>query len=340
VDLIVITNPTPQRALRGHRPSRPGQRTVATGEYLAGLSPHLTERDRWLARMLYEHKVLTSAQIAAMAWPSARAANLRLLQLYQWRVLDRFQPFVTNGTAPMHYVLDHAGAAILAHEDGLDPRDLGYKHDRALGIAHSLRLAHTVGTNTFFTALVTASRQPNAAGRLTAWWSETRCGRHFGDIVRPDGYGRWTQHGTTIEWFLEYDFGTERPDRVAAKLPRYAQLAATTGIITPVLIHLPSPRREAAIRRALTAAHAELDNPATVPLATTTADQSNSNPTGACWRPLHHPAPGRLRLAELARVWTQMTPPTASAEIAPTATNELLPPPPTAPAASARRPRR
>jgi Replication-relaxation/Helicase HerA, central domain len=50
---------------------------------------------------------------------------------------------------------------------------------------------------------------------------ETRCTRHFGDHVRPDGYGRWTDNGTTVERFLEYDFGTEDLGRLAAKLTGY-----------------------------------------------------------------------------------------------------------------------
>ncbi len=72
--------------------------------------------------MLYEHKVLTTQQIVELCYPSMRAANHRLLDLFMWRVVDRFQPFVTTGTAPMHYVLDIAGAVALAYEDGLDPK--------------------------------------------------------------------------------------------------------------------------------------------------------------------------------------------------------------------------
>jgi hypothetical protein len=289
--------------------------------------------------MLYEHKVLTSTQIAAIAWPSPRAANMRLRELYTWRLIDRFQPYVTYGTAPMHYVLDVAGAAVLAAEDGLDPHSLGYKHERAIGIAHSLRLAHTVGTNTFFTALIARTRHNPSDGRLTAWWSEARCGRHFGDIVRPDAYGRWHEGGTTLEWFLEYDFGTERPERVAAKLPRYAKLATTTGIITPVLIWLPTTRRETTVRRALATAWEALDDPALVPVATASADslRPDDDPAGPHWQPLGHRAPGRLRLAQLTRAWPQLTPLSAPSATANVADDELLPPSPVAPAASQRR---
>jgi hypothetical protein len=287
--------------------------------------------------MLYEHKVLTSTQIAAMAWPSLRSANMRLRQLFTWRLIDRFQPYTTTGTAPMHYVLDTAGAAVLAHEDGLNPRDLDYRHERAIGIAHSLRLAHTVGCNDVFTTLIAHNRRDRTS-QLTTWWSEARCTRHFGDIVRPDAYARLHEHATTIEWFLEYDLATERPDRVAAKLPAYARLATTTGIITPVLIWLPTARREAAVRRALTTALSDLDHPAGVPVATASADHLSldTDPAGPHWLPIraYRATAGRLRLLQLLDTWPQITPISNS----PTAAEAsgLLPPAPVAPAASRR----
>lgn len=310
----MITNPTPQRTLRTHRPPRPTPRSATSSDHLARLAKYLTARDRWLTRMLFEHQVLTSHQIAALAWPTHRAANLRLLQLYKWRVVDRFQPFATVGTAPMHYVLDTAGATLLAREDGLEPHQLGYRHDRAIGIAHSLQLAHTTGINTFFTHLSAHTRHADADGTLTAWWSQTRCTTHFGDIVRPDAYGRWHHHSAEIEWFLEYDCGTEPLGRLARKLPGYARLAATTGITTPVLIWLPTARREAGARRALTADLTALDEPALVPLATTAADltapDEQADPAVARWLPLDpaRPAHQRLRLAELAHAWPHLTP--------------------------------
>lgn len=335
----MITNPTPQRALRAHRPPRLSPRTAATAENLARLAPRLTARDRWLTRMLHEHKVLTSAQIAAMAWPSLRSANARLRELFTWRVIDRFQPYAAIGTAPMHYVLDAAGAAILAHEDGLDPRDLGYRHERAIGIAHSLRLAHTVGTNEFFTTLIADARRAGNR-RLTTWWSEARCTRHFGDIVRPDAYARWREGSAGIEWFLEYDLATERPDRVAAKLPAYDKLATTTGITTPVLIWLPTARREAAVRRAVSATLAELDHPAQVPVATASADHLTVDDglAGAHWLPLrtYGAAPGRVRLAQLPAAWPQIAPIDGTATAVEPDHGELLPPPPMPPSASLR----
>lgn len=315
----MITNVTNQRTLRGHMPTRPTMRIATGGEHHAWLARHLTARDRWLARMLFEHKVFTTHQIVELAFPSTRAANHRLRELYRWRVADRFQPFVTVGAQPMHYVLDVAGATAVAFEAGLDPAELRYRHDRAIGIAHSLRLAHTVGANGFFTALVAQSRHPYACGELTAWWSEARCARHFGDLVRPDGYGRWHDHatGTDLEWFLEFDFGTEPLHILASKLDGYHRLATVTGITTPVLVWLPTSRREATARRTLARAVADLDRPALVPVATSTVDlptrqDTVGSPADTWWRPLGHDSriqSRRLRLADLAWTWHGLTPP-------------------------------
>lgn len=117
----MITNPTPQQSLRSHRPEREGPRLRNSPEHLAWLARHLTPRDRWLIRMFFEHKVFTTHQIVDLAFPTRRAANLRLLNLHKWGVLHRFQPHRDRGSHPMHYVLDIAGATLLAHENGLEP---------------------------------------------------------------------------------------------------------------------------------------------------------------------------------------------------------------------------
>jgi hypothetical protein len=266
--------------------------------------------------MLFEHKVFTTHQIVQLAFPTARAANLRLLSLYRWRVVDRFQPHVTVGSAPMHYVLDVAGATTLAHEEGIDPSQMDYRHDREIGRAFSLQLAHTVGCNQVFTGLIEQSCRPGATGQLTAWWSAPRCAQHFGDVVRPDGYGRWQEQDRKDEWFLEFDFGTEALGRLAEKISRYARLAATTGIVTPVLLWLPSERREAGARRVLAEALRSLDHPEQVPVATTSTTTVGPDAAWdaatARWQRVDQPGNGCVRLADLPLLWPGLLAPTAS----------------------------
>jgi hypothetical protein len=305
----MITNPTRQRALRGHKPTRPTPRAANTTDHQAVLAWRLTPRDRWIIRMLHEHRVLTAHQITALAFPSFRSGRMRMRELFQYGVVDRFQPFVSVGTAPMHYVLASAGATVLAAENGLD---------RAFGVAHSLRLAHTVGVNEWFTALVDHARHSNPAQSTTlgAWWSETRCARHFGDLVKPDAYGRWAAHGAEIEFFLEYDFGTEALAKLAGKLTGYAALAAATAITTPLLVWVPTSRRETTARRLLHHAWQGLDDPRSVPVATAAAELLNPaaahpSPADEVWLPLDLTAGVSTRhaLHRLLDAWPHIPPP-------------------------------
>jgi len=259
--------------------------------------------------VIHEHRVLTTHQIVELGWITRRSANLCLLELYRWRVLDRFQPLAVSGLSPMHYVLDVAGAAVLAHEDGLDPKKIGYQHDRAMGIAHSLHLAHRVAVNGMFTRLVHHARQPNATGRLAAWWSEERCARSFGDIVRPDAYGKWKQGRAEIEWFLELDFGTEALRRLTFKIDAYDRLAKATRIITPVLIWTTTLRREARLREVLAEALRNLDDAARVPVATTAADLAEPDQHLDATLTAGYPSPGPGPAASASASWPASGPP-------------------------------
>jgi hypothetical protein len=172
------------------------------------------------------------------------------------------------------------------------PAELGYRRDRALALAHSQRLSHLLGVNSFFSSLARAARgHPDAA--LEGWWSEQRCAAQWGRLVRPDGYGRWREHDTRVEFFLEYDRGSEPVGRVAGKLPGYLALAQATGIRTPLLLWLPTPAREAATRQALAGS--------SLPIATATPKPDHS-PAGPLWLPLQTNRP-RRRLAQLASAW-------------------------------------
>jgi protein involved in plasmid replication-relaxation len=262
--------------------------------------------------MLFEHKVFTTHQIVDLAFPTRRAANLRLLNLHKWGVLHRFQPHRDHGSHPMHYVLDTAGATLLAHEHGLDLHQLGYKREREIGRAYSLQLAHTTGTNSLFTTLIHHARQPGSTGQLTAWWSAARCGRLWGDIITPDAYGRWHQTGHETEWFLEFDFGTEQLSRLTNKITRYEQLATTTGITTPILVWLPTPQRETTARHAFANALHSLDHPHRVPVATTNpaAGTDPLDMTQPRWLRVNDTeSAGRTRLADLPNLWPDLATP-------------------------------
>ena len=159
-----------------------------------------------------------------------------------------------------------------------------------------------------FCALAAQGRRAGDAA-LTCWWSERRCAALWGDLARPDGYGQWTEHApagpAVTDFFLEYDTGSENLHRVAAKLAGYRDLAARTGITTPVLFWLPTARREAGLRALLASTAGSGPGARTagaipgVPVATTTPEAAagGAGPAGAIWLPAGQPGP-RLRLAQ------------------------------------------
>lgn len=77
----------------------------------------LTERDRYLVRTVAEHRVLTTDQLAALAFDNIITARHRLDALARLSALNRFRPHRPTGSAPWHYLLGPVGAALLGAED-------------------------------------------------------------------------------------------------------------------------------------------------------------------------------------------------------------------------------
>ena len=249
-------------------------------ELIAALATRLTTRDRWLLEILHEHRVLTTDQIHQLAFPSISTTTHRLLTLWRLRAVERFRPAVPAGSAPMHYVLGPAGAAVLAARRGKTVAEFGYRIDRALAVAHSDKLSHLIGANTIFTSFAAYARS-HPGNELAVWWSERRCRSVWGKITRPDGYGRWRDHTREQDFFLEHDTGTEPLHRLLTKIGDYAALVEMTGITdTPVLFSLPNSAREDHLHTRITTTRLPL-------IATTTPDalQVADGPAGAVWRP-------------------------------------------------------
>lgn len=247
----------------------------------------LTDRDRWLCEMLFQHRVFTTSQICDLAFDNLTTTRHRLSRLHNLRLVGRFRPNRSVGSAPLHYVLDDMGANVVASTRGVPLDQLGWRRDRSLAIATSQRLGHLVGLNGVFTSLVRAARhRPDSM--LLDWWSEQRCAAEWGEVVRPDGFGRWAEGGIEVGFFVEFDRGTERLGRLAAKLAGYTELfSIAPGHV--LLFVLPSPRREVEVRRVLRKARIAVATGVLAP---------GQGADGAVWQPLAQAV--RRRLVELA----------------------------------------
>ncbi len=260
----------------------------ARDDRLYELAARITERDRAICRLLFDHRVLTTFQIAEVGFSSLRKAQERLSLLYALEVVDRFRRRSWSGTGPFHFTLGRAGAAVIAAERGIPISDLGWQRATTTALATSGQLAHLVGCNGIFTALIAAARtQPNAS--LDEWWSARRCAAAWGDAVRPDGYGVYVEDDVRLPFLLEYDTGSETLARLEAKLPGYATLAQAVDHPTWVCFCFLTAAREASARSVLI-------NP-DVPVATAVVGP-DAGPSGPVWLAIGDAAP-RLRLIDL-----------------------------------------
>ena len=175
-------------------------------EQLADLAGRLTTRDRELARLLAEHQVLTTDQCEALLGASPVTLGHRLVELARLQVVDRFRPLtqVGAGSAPYHYVLGQAGAAVLAAEQGIDPAALGYRRDQALAVAHTGRLlAQLVGVH-LEAALIYQCGYNQGLGRASPEW----IWRDFRQRVsRGRNHGREQRlERAAVLWALSHNF--------------------------------------------------------------------------------------------------------------------------------------
>src|SRR5258708_28520277 len=126
---------------------------VADDRAVLATSGHLTERDRYLVRMVGEHRVLTTDQLCALGFGNVITARHRLGVLVTIGVLRRFRPRRDVGSAPRHYLLGPVGAALLGAEDRDECKWLPQgRADPPPALERSQRLAPLTGGNPFFTA--------------------------------------------------------------------------------------------------------------------------------------------------------------------------------------------
>jgi hypothetical protein len=240
------------------RPKRFGDEDVLR------LASHLTERDRWIARDCFEFRVLTSSQITRLHFTGTKTAAARLNVLYRLRVLDRFRPSLPmgEGTAPYHWILDEAGALIVADHLNIERSKLGWQHSVAAGVATSQKLAHHVEVNEFFIRLAVEANR--AGGALSEWYGERTCHHLFAGIVVADGYGVLNLPGRPAMHFLvELDRGTEPTRQLQKKAKDYELILPRSSLrdLHPLVLMLaPSAARA----RSVTAAIADSAAPITV----------------------------------------------------------------------------
>ncbi len=262
------------------------------------LARHLTERDREVALCLYDQQVLTTDQLILLFFSSKRRAQNRLLFLYRQRVLDRFYPPSRFGTGkpPAHWLLDEAGAHLVAASLGVDRRQLDWQR-RDDWSSHP-QLAHRLEVNRFITGLIAGTLRDPSLG-VVAWFgprqAAARLGERMRGTVRPDAELILATTRCAVDLLLEWDRGTETLDRLDEKLRRYRmaehKLHYDDDEPRSVLFVVPGRRRLDHLRELCR----DLDRDGSWPILATTASELHVNGALArIWHRLDADEPSRL----------------------------------------------
>ncbi|HZM74827.1 MAG TPA: replication-relaxation family protein [Candidatus Limnocylindrales bacterium] len=262
------------------------------GANVADEMRRLMPRDRWLIDLLGQHRVFTTEQITTLAFTNLHTARNRLVLLNSRGILARFRNAVRPGSQQWRWTLDLLGEVYLASRAGQGPPQFTTIRTKINKLAASPQLDHRLAVNDLFVELIGHARTtPDAA--LSAWWSAKDCTKLTGDLIRPDGYGDWTEEGQRITFWFEQDQGTEKTHRVIAKLGGYQAFLRATSRRDAILFRLCSPRAEKSFQARLA------EHPAIVEqrllVATTSGD---AHPAAAIWQPAA--TTRRVRLAQLA----------------------------------------
>jgi hypothetical protein len=119
-----------------------------------------------------------------------------------------------------------------------------------------------------------------------------RCQAQWGRLIAPDAYARWQDPDGEVDFFLHHHPAQPAADQSAFLLEGYNDLAAATGITTPVLLSAGDPDQEAQLRERLSGQRL------LVPVAT--SNPACGPPTDPVWLPTSSPGGGqRYRLGAL-----------------------------------------
>jgi hypothetical protein len=255
----------------------------------------LDARERAVLVAIYEHKLLVTEHLKAMFFGSLRRAQDRLRRLAQRGLIDTWYPPQPRGMgkASGHHTLTESGAQVVASLLGIARWELRYVVRNEEDREQDSYLAHRIGVNEFFCALVEAGRAHDGHG--LAKWVPERTVRTADGWIRPDGYGVYLHPNGALDFHLEYDRGTETTRQLTNKLAGYIGVASDlteqgAEHFPCVLIVVPNHRRERLVAAAFADALARfrrIDKLANLPFFDANEETlSQRGVLGRVWAPL------------------------------------------------------
>jgi hypothetical protein len=230
-------------------------------------------------------------------------------------VLDRFYPPSPFGAGKpeAHWLLDEAGAVLVAAMLGVERKQLGWR--RRDDWASHPQLAHRLEKKSFVTDLIAATLREPTVG-VSAWYSSrdaaARLGNQQTGDLRPDtGFLLHVPAGA-VECVLEWDRGTETQARLTEKLYGYRLAEGRLRASEPrtILFVVPGAGRVQTLQRAYAAFEHErerhrhqeglvnLDGRWPL-LVATVGDLRRAEPLGRVWQQIDEKDEQRVALTDL-----------------------------------------
>lgn len=193
---------------------------------LAGLRENLTERDVAILETVGSWRLMSTAQLERLFFPSnvqgrdlsaARACRRELARLVDaglLRRLDRRIGGVRAGSASFVYAMAPAGQRLLRHGQ---PR-------QRMREPSAVFVNHTLAVSELYVLLREA--EDHAELRLVAVQAEPECWRAIavtfgGSWLKPDLFVQLTSSGYEYRWFVEVDLGSEHMPAIIRKCRMY-----------------------------------------------------------------------------------------------------------------------
>ena len=262
----------------------------------------LTPRDIAILTALSQYRYLDQAQLQQLFFPSPRSTQLRTAWLKDRGLVLHWLRLGPQGWQrhPSVLLLSARGAGLLAALRAEDPGPGVRRSHHAQ--AHCFHLTHDLEANGFFVALAEASHSLRDEG-LYHWVGEGTCRilyRERKAAFAPDGWGRYLTPAGEVVVLLEWDRGTESPQRLGVKANEYVEYfqGRSNAELNHVLFVASTPAREGVIQstiaRRLPAGHRPCCR-----FWTTSLDRlQEEGPLAAIWSAVGG-SPDRLRLAGL-----------------------------------------
>ena len=281
---------------------------MGTSTSVVAAAKAIGEREHAVLLALAEHKFFSTDQIQTLFCDSSRTTQRVLSQLRRDGLISSFEWRSSSRRRDANrHLLTPAGLNLVASLRGCRVAELGKIPTDKNAVERIIR--HRAGVNRFFCDLVALTLQRQDYG-LESWRDEHKLITPFGE-VQPDSFGRLVYPAGAVEFYFEYDLGTEHRRVLIDKLANYLRIASTWDSLDDqafpnVLFVTTKDDRELEFLRAALRAVRELklerSTSARLPFyCTTVARLRKHGQLGPVWRDMFRRG-DRLRLDQLSSI--------------------------------------